>query len=252
MIIAVTCSLGRWQAALRYGAHRRANEGLSAVATSVHRVMRQWVGAINVVVRCGRGLVRALALPQGGSRPRRPGRHLAATKATQETAGTATRVLPGFLAAFAHGSATNLASPQARAILAIATDPYRRRETVPSLHRHRAAPRAGYWESYQRDGIHSRAGLATSGLGSSDGEKFPFSGSSRADTARTRRRCIRPALASAPRARRAAGARREGPNADLSWLRSGVNGADCSEPLPSVKPANASRSARPLSVILSV
>lgn len=45
------------------------------------------------------------------------------TKAIQELRALLREFYPGFLAAFAHGSATNLASPQARAILALAPTP---------------------------------------------------------------------------------------------------------------------------------
>ncbi len=53
------------------------------------------------------------------------------TKAIQELRALLREFYPGFLAAFADGTVTNLASPQARAILAIAPTPSRRRETVP-------------------------------------------------------------------------------------------------------------------------
>jgi len=45
------------------------------------------------------------------------------TKAIQELRALLREFYPGFLAAFAHGSVTNLASPEARAILAIAPTP---------------------------------------------------------------------------------------------------------------------------------
>jgi hypothetical protein len=58
--------------------------------------------------------------------------------------------------------------------------------------------------------------------------------SSRADTARMRRRLLRSALA--PSARRAARARHEGPVVTLQWFAPGDGGANCAEPPPGSSP----------------
>jgi hypothetical protein len=76
--------------------------------------------------------------------------------------------------------------------------------------------------------------------GSSVGSVRTFcTASSRADTARTRRRFLRPALAPAPLRERAGRLARDtvGPVWTLQWLSPGEGGAHFAEPPPSVQPA---------------
>jgi hypothetical protein len=63
------------------------------------------------------------------------------TKAIQELRALLREFYPGFLAAFADGTVTNLASPGSPRDPGHRPDPGRRREAVPGPHRHRAAPR---------------------------------------------------------------------------------------------------------------
>ena len=74
------------------------------------------------------------------------------------------------------------------------------------------------------------------------------SSSSRTGTARTRRRCIRLALAPASLRERAGRLARDTVARMwmLLWLRPGQGGADCAEPSPQPQARCASRSVRPL------
>jgi hypothetical protein len=75
-----------------------------------------------------------------------------------------------------------------------------------------------------------------------------YTTSSRADTARTRRRLLRPALAPAPLRERAGRLARDtvARMGMLLWLRPGQGSADCAEPYPQPQARCASRSVRPL------
>ena len=91
------------------------------------------------------------------------------TKAVQELRALLREFYPGFLAAFADGSATNLASPQARAILAIAPTPAagtRLSQARIATALRRAAPATRHrhpGRSHPQNAAHSPATAAHSG-----------------------------------------------------------------------------------------
>jgi hypothetical protein len=78
--------------------------------------------------------------------------------------------------------------------------------------------------------------------------------SSRADTARTRRRYLRPALAPAPLRERARRLARDKVLlvVDVVVMGPGEGGTDCAEPSPSVKPAARPDPSGPLRIIVNL